>query len=110
MITLLVDEAYAFDYLSILHIKKEKNKNIESTWRQCFSYIEKQIGQRKMQEIISSGEYENLIKANQITFDAVEEARHADCSKESQITAKEVDNANIVKISKKIRIASQILQ
>lgn len=107
MITLLVDEAYAFDYLSILHIKKEKNKNIESTWRQCFSYIEKQIGQRKMQEIISSGEYENLIKANQITFDAVEEARHADCSKESQITAKEVDNANMLRYQRKLELQAK---
>lgn len=104
MINLLVDEAYAFDYLSILHIKKEKNKNIENTWEQCFSYIGKQIGVQKMQEVISSEEYEDLIKANQMTFDAVEKARRSDHFRESQITAKEVDNANMLRYQRKLEL------
>ena len=56
MIKLLVDEAYAFDYLSILHVKKLINDKVESTWKNCFYYIENQLGKQKMSEIIRSKE------------------------------------------------------
>jgi len=95
MINLLVDEAYAFDYLSILHVKKTVNTLVEKIWKDSFSNIEKQIGQKKMQEIIYSKEYQNMIEANQITFDAVEQARYG------KITAKEVDEANMLRYRRK---------
>lgn len=98
MINLLVDEAYAFDYLSILHIKKNINPDSQSNWQDCFYYIEKQLGKEKMSEIIHSKEYQEMIEANQITFDAVEKARYG------SITAKEVDDANMLRYNRKCQL------
>jgi hypothetical protein len=98
MINLLVDEAYAFDYLSILHVKKNINPESQLNWENCFSYIREQIGDRKMSEIIHSKEYQNMIEANQITFDAVEKARYG------SITAKEVDDANMLRYNRKCEL------
>jgi hypothetical protein len=98
MINLLVDEAYAFDYLSILHVKKKINQQVESSWKECFDYIKNQIGENMMQEIIDSKEYHEMINANQITFDAVEKARY------DSITAKEVDKANMLRYNKKCEL------
>lgn len=95
MISISVDEAYAFDYLSILFIKKNINSDCYDHWVDCYSYIENQLGKNKMIEIINSIEYIDLIKANQLTFDAVEKARYG------SITAKEVDQANMLRYDKK---------
>jgi hypothetical protein len=98
MINLLVDEAYAFDYLSILHIKKNINQQVEPYWKECLDYIKEQIGEIAMQEIINSKEYHEMIDANKITFDAVEKARYG------SITAKEVDEANMLRYNKKQKL------
>lgn len=98
MINLQVDEAYAFDYLSILHVKKNINSINESSWRNCFLYLEEQIGKIKMSEIINSIEYQDMIEANKITFDAVEKARYGN------ITAKEVDESNMLRYKKKLEL------
>ena len=98
MINLLVDEGYAFDYLSILHVKKNINQQVESSWKDCFFYIQNQIGEKKMYQIIHSKEYQEMIEANQITFDAVEKARYG------EITAKEVDEANMLRYEKKCEL------
>ena len=98
MINLLVDEAYAFDYLSILHVKKNINEKAESSWKECFDCIKNQIGESMMQEIVNSKEYYGMIKANQITFDAVEKARYG------EITAKEVDKANMLRYERKCEL------
>jgi hypothetical protein len=101
MITLLVDEAYAFDYLSILHVKKSVNQQVESSWKECFDYIKNQIGENMMQDIINSKEYHGMIEANQITFDAVEKARYG------EITAKEVDNTNMLRYQRKLELQAK---
>ena len=101
MINLSVDEAYAFDYLSILHVKKNINNNIEPGWKNCFLHIQNQIGSSKMEQIIHSKEYQNMIEANQITFDAVEKARYGN------ITAKEVDEANMLRYKRKLELQSK---
>jgi hypothetical protein len=101
MINLLVDEAYAFDYLSILSIKKNINSDCYDNWVNCYSYIENQLGKNKMIEIINSTEYTALAQANQITFDAVEKAKN------NLITAKEVNEANMLRYIKKVELQSK---
>lgn len=98
MISLLVDEGYAFDYLSILDVKKSIKPEIKDNWFFCFSFLEKQVGKNKMQQIINSLEYQDLIKANQMTFEAVNKA------KENLISAKEVDDLNLLRYEKKIAL------
>lgn len=101
MINLKVDEAYAFDYLSILEIKKGLNDLCQKNWENCFSYIAEQIGRDKMNQIINSSEYQLMINTNKLTFDAVEKARYGN------ISAKEVDDANMLRHKRKLELQSK---
>ena len=87
MINLNVDEAYAFDYLSILEIKKEKSSN-NKQWLDCCLYLQNQFESEKWLSIINSEEYKNMIKANLLTFDAVDKAKN------NEVTAQHVDYCN----------------
>jgi hypothetical protein len=90
MINISVDEAYAYDFLAILEVKLKKNlKFSEKAFRECYVYIESQIGESLHKNIIDSEEYKNLFKANLETFEGVEKARY------SLISAKELDNCNM---------------
>lgn len=75
MINLNVDEAYAFDFLTILYLKKEKNKEYLKTWKECSAYIKKQMP-KIFNKIIKSKEYQNLLEANSKTFAAVDKAKN----------------------------------
>jgi hypothetical protein len=101
MLTLLVDEGYAFDYLSILDVKKNIKPEIENSWFVCFLFLEQQLGKNKMQEIVNSSEYKDLIKANQTTFEAVNKA------KKNLISAKEVDDLNLFRYKNKIALQNK---
>lgn len=81
MITILVDEAYAFDYLSILVVKKSDLYNT------IYEHLSSQI--KSFDLILDSEEYKNMIKANQLVFDCVDRARYG------SISAKELDDANM---------------
>jgi hypothetical protein len=85
MLSLIVDEGYAYDYLAILMIKK----NHESLYRFTSNYLEAQVGKELHWEIITSKEFQDLVEANQKTFDAVEKA------KMNQMTAQQVNNCNV---------------
>lgn len=101
MINLSVDEAYAFDYLSILHVKKEINPNSTDNWDKCYDYIQGQISEELMDKIMNSKEYFNMIDANRITFNAVEQARYG------SITAKQVDEANMLRYKRKLEFQAE---
>ena len=92
MINLLVDEAYAFDYLSILHIKSEKNNfsgKPFDNWKKCYDYLKIQINNDDLWNvIIDSNEFFNMIQANLKTFEAVNKA------KSNEVTAQDVDFCN----------------
>jgi hypothetical protein len=89
MINLLVDEAYAFDYLSILEIKKNLNQNNHNFYANCLKHISDQFELSFFQSILDSKEYKSLINTNKEVFDAVEQARYGN------ISAKEVDEKNM---------------
>ena len=95
MINLLVDEAYAFDYLSILEVKKEKSKISNDTWNTCYMYLENQFDSQKWLLIINSEEYKDMIKANQLTFIAVDRAKN------NEVTAQYVDYCNFQRYAAK---------
>jgi hypothetical protein len=96
MINLKVDEAYAFDYLSILYIKKDRSQKCYQIWKDCFDFLSVQL--TNFIEIINSHEYINLLEANKITFEAVEKARYGN------ISAKAVDEANMLRHKRKIEL------
>lgn len=88
MIKLLVDEAYAFDYLSILEVKitKKDDENLKFILDVCKENIKDQIGKNLFEDIFGSLEYEKLFKINEDLFDAV------DLVKINKVTAKYVDD------------------
>ena len=88
MINLLVDEAYAFDYLSILDVKRKKKSENYDTWVNCYKYLKAQFDDDKWLSMIYSEEYKNMIKANELTFDAVDKAKN------NEVTAQHVDYCN----------------
>ena len=88
MINILVDEAYAFDYLSILEVKKQKSSISNDAWANCYIHLQNQFDNEKWLYIINSKEYENMIKANELTFDAVDKAKN------NEVTAQHVDYCN----------------
>jgi len=88
MTSLNVDEAYAFDYLSILQVKKQKSYSAIEAWSNCYVNLQTQFDSEKWFLMINSEEYENMIKANQLTFDAVDKAKN------NEVTAQYVDYCN----------------
>ncbi len=90
MINLLVDEAYAFDFLAILEVKYKVSKNADVLFRseQCYSHLERQLGKEKMEEVYFSDEYKKLVEANERTFEWVDKAKSDSCN------ASDVDRAN----------------
>ena len=97
MITILVDEAYAYDYLAILCVKNNIIKNLKTLKAKeiCENHIIGQVGEEKHSEIILSKEFENIYDSNLKTFNAVEKARYG------EISAKEVDELNMERYIKK---------
>lgn len=91
MINLAVDEAYAFDFLSILEVKKLLN-NDDKTYYDCLELIREQVGESKFQDVILSPQYKDLVNTNKRIFDYIEEIR-----KGKKLDAKVVDDANMAR-------------
>ena len=101
MIYLPVDESYAFDYLSILELKYKmdlENPQKKSNFMTCYDYLKKQLDDRFIL-IIESDEYKECLKANMMTFKAVDQA------KTDKVPASYVDKCNFQR-----HTAKQILQ
>lgn len=88
MISLIVDEAYAFDYLSILAIKKDFSEQNLRLWFECEQNLKRQFSESDWLRIIESKEYKAIVDANKKTFDAVDKAKTND------VTAQYVDYCN----------------
>lgn len=95
MIKLLVDEAYAFDYLSILDLKRQKSSDSYDAWINCYKYLQNQFDNDKWLSMIYSSEYKEMLKANTLTFDAVEKAKN------NEVSAQYVDECNYLRYKAK---------
>lgn len=103
MITILVDEGYAYDYLAILQVKSKKLKTDKALEArdQCSEFIMEQVGEDKHLDILESKNFTDLFDVNSETFDAVEKARYG------QISAKEVDDLNMKRYYCKIALQNE---
>lgn len=78
MIQISLDEAYVFDLLSILDLKKDKSKNTETYSTHLENYyalhleIANQIGLDMIRTILNSEEYQKLKQTNNKVFDLVD--------------------------------------
>jgi len=91
MISILVDEAYAFDFLAILQIKSDldfENKIKKFNFMKCYDHLKSQIGEKLFSAIFHSLEYKECYDANFETFKAV------DLAKTDAVPASYVDNCN----------------
>lgn len=93
MLSISLDEGYAFDILSILEIKitkcpPENKSKVINNYDKTKNEIINQIGEQKFNEIIRSNEYLKLINANEVTFNLVDKA------KKEQGLHKEMDDSN----------------
>ena len=95
MVELIVDESYAFDYLSILQIKSEKNKDFDK-----FELISNDLKTKieKYDIIMKSNEYQDLYIINLKTFNAV------DLAKDNKVDAKYVDDCNYNRYLCKVKL------
>lgn len=99
MITIQVDEGYAYDFLAILDVKRQKNiVNSEKNFKISFEHIESQVGKDFHNKVFNSEEYLKLVTVNMETFDAVEKARYG------SISAKEVDELNMKRYYSKVAL------
>lgn len=101
MIKLKVDEAYAFDYLSILYIKRNHSNSALDNWFYCGYFLEEQLGSDLYKTIINSEEYAEMIEANQKTFNLV------DLAKEDKCSAKDVDLCNYERYKSKVKLQNK---
>jgi len=101
MIKIRVDEAYAFDYYSILELKFKNNfitqEILDITKKDLINGLEENL----VEKILNSNEYKNLLESNQITFDAVDKA------KEDLVTASYVDKCNYKRMLSKKSLQSR---
>lgn len=98
MTTLIVDEGYAYDYLAILQVKLNKGVADSKAFVQCFDHVAEQVGWDLHMQIWGSPELAAMIEANAKTFDCVDRARYG------EISAKEVDEANMERYRCKVNL------
>jgi hypothetical protein len=96
MINIPVDEAVAFDMLSILEVKRNKCDHSKLP-RISFEFslfrdsLITQLGEGRYQKIVNSKEYDNLFGENHKLFEVIDMLRTGAYS----ITAKYIDDANL---------------
>jgi hypothetical protein len=101
MINLLCDEAYAFDYLSILEVKRDmdpSNSSKSFTYFECASHLQKQLND-KFKTIIDSVEYKELYDKNVKVFKLIDRLRAHE-----NISAATIDDANMERFFAKMRL------
>ena len=88
MIYLIVDEAYAFDYLSILDVKVDEIRTSECSeaFLRCYQTMKDQMSD--IESVMRSKEYSDLKEANRMVFKLVDKA------KRDEVKASDVDRGN----------------
>lgn len=78
MVTVLIDEAYAFDMLSILQVKlnesidDQKRNSIQENYEILSNDLINQMGKDKFLAVIESSLYSELVAKNKQIFDLVD--------------------------------------
>lgn len=89
MIKIQVDEAYAFDYLSILQIKRVLSPQALKNFEETKDFIKSQLDIQLFATIITSKEYDELLVLNQTVYNMVDRIKSGE-----KLDAAEVDRLN----------------
>lgn len=97
MLNILVDESYAFDFLSILDVKLNRhNDGCTQMYKdKVVQALEQQLGKELVGQILKSDEYRRCIDANDAMFNLV------DAAKQDTVSAREVDYGNYARCEAK---------
>jgi len=98
MLKISVDYGYAFDMLAILEVKNSFLNKKNDNYIKLYNEIETQIGSEKINTILKSKQYQNLIITNKKVFDLVDKAQ-----KDNGL-AKQVDSANYERYTSKVNL------
>jgi hypothetical protein len=101
MIKITVDEAYAFDYYSILHLKYNNGYLSLETLQIAKNDLIENLGNEIAETILASDEYKEVYEANKLTFDAVDKA------KDDSVPASYVDKCNYKRMLAKKELQSK---
>ena len=101
MIKITVDEAYAFDYYSILHLKYDNGYLPLETLQIAKNDLTENLGLELVETILNSPEYGETYSANKLTFDAVDKA------KDDSVPASYVDKCNYKRMLAKKELQSK---
>jgi hypothetical protein len=103
MIKIEVDEAYAFDYLAILEIKRKNSTKDLCTFNYQRSIIIEQIGSHLFEQIIMSDLYRELVKINQSIYDMIDLIRQDYLEMDARV----VDDANMTRFNLKRKLQDE---
>ena len=109
MVTISVDEGYAFDILSIFEVKiaqcidESKKQRSEHGYNVLYTELVQQIGIDYVHEILNSTEYYQLLNENKKTFQLVDIIR---ASNETSI-GKNIDQTNLSRFEAKCKLQSK---
>jgi hypothetical protein len=97
MISIRVDEAYAFDMLAILQIKSTKSAQSLEDYEEFLEQINNDLGCWTANLVLQSEEYKTLLEANQKVFDLIERVvkEQEFAIPDDWVTAFTVHNANM---------------
>jgi len=101
MIKLTVDEAYAFDYYSILHLKHDNGYLSLDVLNIAKKDLIESLGEILTNDILHSQEYKDIYEANKLTFEAVDKA------KDDSVPASYVDKCNYKRMLAKKALQSK---
>jgi len=103
MINIKVDEAYAFDMLSVLDIKKKNSPKDQCNFDTMSCDIEIQIGSKLFKQILNSNVYSQMITVNQIIYDLIDAIRKGNL----HLDARVIDDANTDRFKIKQKLQSE---
>lgn len=104
MIELKVDSSYAFDYLSILEVKRQNLIIGAEQQELCKKTIEQQLGFELTKKILSSKQFKQLVAVNQNIFDLLDQYNNQeDCDKSSVLAQSHVANQQRHEIKKQMQ-------
>ena len=113
MIKVTIDEASAFDMLSILEVKligeykldNVKKKKLNENYELLKGEIIEQIGEDKFNEILDSEEYRFLLASNNVVFQMIDKVKESK-AREAQ-TSKIVQSMNDDRFRLKSKLQTQ---
>ena len=105
MINIKVDEAYAFDMLSVLDIKKKNSLTDKYNFDTMCNDIKNEVGPTLFEKIMNSSLYCEMVKVNKTIYDLIEVIRKGVIKLDATV----MDDANTERFKIKRKLQSEFI-